>query len=60
MTPKEMTTEELIAELRTRENVYCRDIIPCEHYRIDLRGHLLRQGIGFDDTKIILIDGGRE
>lgn len=42
----EAPTHELVKELRRRDGVWSREIIPCEHYAVSIRGQVLEQGIG--------------
>ena len=42
----EAPTHELVAELLKREGVWSQKIIPCEHYRVYVRGSIREQGIG--------------
>jgi len=55
----EASTQELVTELRRRDGVWSREIIPCEHYAVSLRGSRVpvEQGIG---EAVVLVVRPRE
>ena len=51
------TASELVEELEKRAGIYSRKIVPCEHYRITLRGEMIvNQSVGSKNTHIIVVD----